>query len=52
MGRPLPAQLTTYSQRLDLLMEDALSRLIDRKENPDGSWKQGELRIRRSHLKR
>lgn len=45
-------QLTTYSQRLDLLMAEALNRLIDGKENPDGSWKQGELRIRRSHLKR
>jgi len=45
-------QLTTYSQRLDLLMEEALNRLIDGKENPEGSWKQGELRVRRSHLKR
>lgn len=44
-------QLTTYSQRLDLLMEEALNRLISGKSDPDGNWKKGELRIRHSHLK-
>lgn len=44
-------QLTTYSQRLDLLMEEALNRLISGKSEPDGNWKKGELRIRHSHLK-
>lgn len=44
-------QLTTYSQRLDLLMEEALNRLISGKSDPDGDWKKGELRIRHSHLK-
>ena len=44
-------QLTTYSQRLDLLMEEALNRLISGKAVPDGHWRKGELRVRHSHLK-
>lgn len=44
-------QLTTYSQRIDLLMEEALNRLISGKSDPDGDWKKGELRIRQSHRK-
>ncbi|MDF7659168.1 LacI family DNA-binding transcriptional regulator [Erwiniaceae bacterium L1_54_6] len=44
-------QLTTFSQRIDLLIEEALNRLIDERATPGGVWTQGELRIRRSHLK-
>lgn len=43
-------QLTTYSQRLDLLVKEALNRLLSGKSDPDGLWKKGELRVRRSHL--
>ncbi|MEN4559737.1 LacI family DNA-binding transcriptional regulator [Pantoea agglomerans] len=44
-------QLTTYSQRLDLLMEEALNRLISGNKDSDGNWRSGELRIRRSHIR-
>ena len=44
-------QLTTYSQRLDRLMAEAINRLIDGQAAEDSEWRQGELRIRRSHLK-
>lgn len=44
-------ELTTYDQRLDLLIDEALNRLISGISNPDGNWKNGELRIRRSHLR-
>ncbi|WBV24139.1 LacI family DNA-binding transcriptional regulator [Pantoea piersonii] len=44
-------QLTTFSQRIDLIITEALNRLIDGKATPDGVWSQGELRIRRSHLR-
>jgi len=44
-------QLTTFSQRIDLIVHEALNRLIDGKSTPDGIWSQGELRIRRSHMK-
>lgn len=44
-------QLTTWSQRIDLLIEEALNRLIDERATPAGAWSQGELRVRRSHLK-
>ncbi|WP_026042438.1 LacI family DNA-binding transcriptional regulator [Pantoea sp. A4] len=44
-------QLTTVSQRIDRLMHEALNRLVDGKVSNDHSWQQGELRIRRSHLK-
>ncbi len=44
-------QLTTFSQRLDLIVNEALNRLIDGKATPGGVWSQGELRLRRSHLK-
>ncbi|WP_187496752.1 substrate-binding domain-containing protein [Erwinia aphidicola] len=44
-------QLTTYSQRLDLLVKEALNRLLLGKSDPGGDWQKGELRIRRSHLK-
>jgi len=44
-------QLTTFNQRLDLIVNEALNRLIDGKATPGGVWSQGELRLRRSHLK-
>ena len=44
-------QLTTFSQRIDLIVTEALNRLIDERATPGGVWSQGELRIRRSHLK-
>ncbi|ORM71138.1 LacI family DNA-binding transcriptional regulator [Pantoea rwandensis] len=44
-------QLTTFSQRIDRLVNEALNRLIDGRVNIDNAWQQGELRIRRSHLK-
>lgn len=44
-------QLTTYNQRLDKLMAEAINRLIDHQTAADNAWQQGELRIRRSHLK-
>lgn len=45
-------QLTSYSQRIDRLITEALNRLIEGKASDAGAWSQGELRIRRSHLKR
>ena len=44
-------QLTTYSQRLDLLIAEALNRLLLGQTAENNDWRQGELRIRRSHLK-
>ncbi|WP_052206205.1 LacI family DNA-binding transcriptional regulator [Pantoea rodasii] len=44
-------QLTTFSQRIDLIVTEALNRLIDERATPGGVWSQGELRLRRSHLK-
>ncbi|MBM7343108.1 LacI family DNA-binding transcriptional regulator [Pantoea coffeiphila] len=44
-------QLTTFSQRIDLLITEALNRLIDDQATPQGEWRKGEIRIRRSHLK-
>lgn len=44
-------QLTTFSQRVDRLMQEAIARLIDGESTEDNVWQQGELRIRRSHLK-
>ncbi|MFS2222728.1 LacI family DNA-binding transcriptional regulator [Pantoea sp. B65] len=43
-------QLTSYSQRTDRLINEALNRLIDGEATEQGEWRQGELRIRRSHL--
>lgn len=45
-------QLTTYSQQLDKLMTEALNRLIDSESDELGDWRKGELKVRRSHLKR
>lgn len=44
-------QLTTFSQRLDLLMHEAINRVIEDKGEKGNDWQHGELRIRRSHLK-
>lgn len=44
-------QLTTFSQRIDLLITEALNRLIDGRATPGGEWRLGEIRIRQSHLK-
>jgi DNA-binding LacI/PurR family transcriptional regulator len=44
-------QLTSFSQKADRVIEEALNRLIDGQADPQGSWRQGELRIRRSHLR-
>ncbi len=43
-------QLTTYSQRIDRLIGEALNRLIEGRAGADESWRQGELRVRQSHL--
>lgn len=44
-------QLTTWAQRSDLQIAEALNRLIDNNPDEKGHWSQGELRLRRSHLK-
>ncbi|KOC90933.1 LacI family transcriptional regulator [Winslowiella iniecta] len=44
-------QLTTFSQRTDRLINEALNRLLEGESSTAGEWRQGELRIRRSHLK-
>jgi DNA-binding LacI/PurR family transcriptional regulator len=44
-------QLTTFSQRIDLLIAEALNRLIDGRESADERWRHGEMRVRRSHLR-
>ena len=43
--------LTSYSQRIDRLVEEALNRLIDNRATADGARRHGELRVRRSHVK-
>lgn len=45
-------QLTSVSQNRELLVAEALNRLIDGVANPDGPWREGKLCLRRSHLKR
>ncbi|MCU5774526.1 LacI family transcriptional regulator [Erwiniaceae bacterium BAC15a-03b] len=44
-------QLTSYSQGTGRLIHEALNRLIDGEASEEGEWRQGELRVRRSHLK-
>lgn len=44
-------QLTTWSQQLDLLIEEALNRLLDGNASVNGEWCKGAIRLRRSHLK-
>jgi len=48
----LGCQLTSYSQRVDRLVEEALSRLIDGRPGKSDDWRRGELRVRQSHLRR
>lgn len=42
--------LTTWTQRCDLLVTEALNRLLDNRADESGTWRQGELQIRHSHL--
>lgn len=44
--------LTTLSQRNDLLIGEALNRLLDNRADEQGAWRQGELIVRHSHLSR
>lgn len=44
-------QLTTFNQRIDRLVNEALNRLIDGRVSDNANWQEGELRLRRSHLK-
>lgn len=44
--------LTTWAQRGDLLIAEALNRLLDSRADEQGAWNQGELKIRHSHLSR
>jgi len=44
--------LTTLSQRGDLLIAEALNRLLDNRRDENGAWRQGELKVRHSHLSR
>ncbi|WP_261641871.1 LacI family DNA-binding transcriptional regulator [Erwinia mallotivora] len=44
-------QLTSYNQRIDKLVHEALNRLIEGRASSDNSWQRGQLCIRRSHLK-
>jgi len=42
--------LTTWTQRVDLLVTEALNRLLEQRADEQGAWRQGELQIRHSHL--
>lgn len=42
-------QLTSWSQRLDLIVHEALNRMIDGESDEQGPWRHGELRLRASH---
>ena len=44
-------ELTTWSQRADLQVAEAINRMIDGIADENGHWRFGELRIRKSHLK-
>ncbi|WP_337024849.1 MULTISPECIES: LacI family DNA-binding transcriptional regulator [unclassified Pantoea] len=44
-------ELTTWSQRADLQITEAINRLIDGIADEDGTWRLGEIRVRKSHLK-
>ncbi|MDF7658729.1 substrate-binding domain-containing protein [Erwiniaceae bacterium L1_54_6] len=41
--------LTSWAQRGDLLVTEALNRLLDNKADDTGAWQQGELQVRHSH---
>lgn len=42
--------LTSWAQRQDLQITEALNRLLDNRPDRSGAWQQGELQIRHSHL--
>lgn len=42
--------LTSWAPRSDLLVNEALNRLLDNKADDNGAWRQGELQVRHSHL--
>lgn len=44
--------LTTWAQRGDLQVTEALNRLLDNRADETGAWRKGELMIRHSHLSR
>lgn len=44
--------LTTWAQRCDLQIAEALNRLLDDRADENGAWSQGELQVRHSHLSR
>lgn len=44
--------LTTWAQRGDLQIAEALNRLLDNRPDEQGAWRTGELKIRHSHLSR
>jgi DNA-binding LacI/PurR family transcriptional regulator len=41
--------LTSWAQRRDLLVTEALNRLLDNRADASGMWQQGELQVRHSH---
>lgn len=41
--------LTSWAQRRDLLVAEALNRLLDKQVDDSGAWQQGELQVRHSH---
>lgn len=41
--------LTSWSQRRDLLVTEALNRVLENRADASGTWQQGELQVRHSH---
>lgn len=44
--------LTSWNQRADLQIAEAINRLLDNVATENGEWRHGELRLRHSHLKK
>jgi DNA-binding LacI/PurR family transcriptional regulator len=44
-------ELTTWNQRADLQVSEAINRLLENRVDDQGEWQYGELRLRRSHIK-
>lgn len=42
--------LTSWAQRRDLLVTEALNRLLEQRSDTSNAWQQGELQVRHSHL--
>ncbi|MFS2221390.1 substrate-binding domain-containing protein [Pantoea sp. B65] len=42
--------LTSWAPRCDLQVTEALNRLLENRSDNHGAWRQGELRLRHSHL--